>query len=178
MLETPLRTDLQGLMSTTNSQSFTRTNARFIASKVAADLRQMRLFYAKPSESSIQEYIEEFVELLVGGYLQTVEYGFKRDADWVISARYEVRSDGTVADTGTGDLYARADIEGAFFYTYLTYTAAWSLLTSSARDAFKQSLPFQRGSAAEPGHVNGYWETGKSYADGGVGAVRSVWRPL
>ena len=165
-------------MASTHSNSFTRTNARNIASKVAADLRQMRLFYDKPSEASIQEYIEEFVELLVGRYLHTVEYGFKRDGDWVISARYEVRSDGTVADTGTGDLYARADIEGASFYSFLTYTSSWGDLTPSERQDVKQSLPFQREFDAEPGHVNGYWETGKSYASGGVGATRSVWRPL
>jgi hypothetical protein len=165
-------------MAGTHSNSFTRTHARDIASKVAADLRQMRLFYDKPSESSTQEYIEEFVELLVGRYLHTVEYGFKRNDDWVISARYEVRSDGTVTDTGTGDLYARADIEGASFHSFLTYTSTWEGLTSSERQNIKQSLPFQRGFGSEPGHVNGYWETGKSYASGGVGAVRSVWRPL
>lgn len=52
-------------MSTgTNSTTFTRTNARLIASKIAADLRQMRLFYGKPSAERVDEYVDELVELL------------------------------------------------------------------------------------------------------------------
>ena len=63
-------------MSTTytTSSTFTRTNARYLASKVAADLRQMRLFYGRPSDGEIDDYNTELIELLVGGYLDSVDY--------------------------------------------------------------------------------------------------------
>lgn len=178
MLETAFRPNLQGLMTTSHTQSFTRTNARHIASKVAADLRQMRLFYECPTETEIQEYLTEFVEHLVNDYLEMVEYGFRRDGKWVVSVRYEVRADGTIADTSTGGLYARADIEGAEFHSYLTRTSRYSNLSSDEKQKFKDGLPVKRSPGQEPGHTNGYWETGKSYASGGVGAERKMWRPL
>ena len=63
--------------------TFTRTHAREIASRVAADLRLMNRYYDAPSLASIDDYETEFVELLVGGYLDQVEYGFKRSGERV-----------------------------------------------------------------------------------------------
>lgn len=39
-------------MSTTTTSTFTLTNARYLASKIAADLRQLRSFYGRPSSRS------------------------------------------------------------------------------------------------------------------------------
>lgn len=162
-------------MTGSDSSTFTRTNARHIASKVAADLRQMSTFHDKPSLSSIDDYVEELVVLLVRGWLDTVEYGFRRDGGWILSLRYEVRADGTIADGGAGRVPARADLTGTAWYSYLTHTSAYH--AAPDRDTVSGALAIQRSAASEPGHADGYWETGKSYSSGGVGAVRKVWRP-
>jgi hypothetical protein len=163
------------LSTGTNSTTFSRTNARHIASKIAADLRQMRLLYGKPSPEQIDEYNDEIVEFLVKKWVKTVEYGFKRDGEWVVSLRYEVRADGTIDDTGAGRVYPGADIAAASFHSFMTYTDKY--YSDDDRESVLDKLPFRRTPGTDPAHVNGYWETGKSYASGGYGAVRSQWRP-
>lgn len=164
-------------MSSTSTTTFTRTHAEYIASKVAADLRQMQNFYGKPTDGQIADYLSELIEHLVARYVQSVEYGFKRDGEWIVSLRYEVRADGTVADTGSGRVFPYADVSGLGFYSYFIKTQSFWNLGATEQEAFLGKLPFQRSGAAEPKHLNGYWETGKSYSAGGVGAVRQQWRP-
>jgi len=164
-------------MTSTTTTTFTRTNARYIAGKIAADLRQIQLFYGNPSDTDIDRYIDEAVEYLVAGYLHMVEYGFRKDGGWVISLRYEVRYDGTVADTGPGRVHPNADIGGSSFYTFLRQNDAFFALPSAEQSAFKAKLPVNRSPGTEPGHINGHWEPGKSYSSGGVGATREMWRP-
>jgi len=159
----------------TGTTTFTRTNARHIASKIAADLRQMRAFHGYPTLDWIDKYVDEMVEFLARNWVRTVEYGFRRNGNWVLSLRYEVRTDGTIKDTGAGRVPARVDLTGAPFHSFMSYTSEyWS---AADRDTVLDTLPFRRTAGSEPGHVNGYWDSGKSYASGGVGAVRSVWRP-
>ena len=165
-------------MTQTTTITFTRTHAEYIANKVAADLRQMKLFYGKPTEAQIQDYVSEMVEHLVSGYLESVEYGFKRNGAWIVSLRYDVRTDGTVTDTGSGRVFARADVSGLGFYSYLIKSRKFFDQLPSVQQAFAARMPFPREGAAEPAHVSGFWETGRSYAAGGVGATRSQWRPV
>jgi Bacterial HORMA domain family 1 len=164
-------------MSSTSTTTFTRTHAAYIASKVAADLRQMQNFYGKPSDTQIEDYVTEIVEHLVAGFIASVEYGFKQDGEWILSLRYAVRSDGTISDTGSGRVYPHADVSGLGFYSYLITNNAYASADAATRGAFHAKLPFQRTGADEPKHLSGYWETGKSYSAAGVGAVRSQWRP-
>ena len=164
-------------MTTSSTNTFTRTNARYIASKIAADLRQMQLFYGKPPSSDIDDYVEEAVEYLAAGYLKNVEYGFRKDGDWVVSLRYEVRSDGTLTDGAPGGVYPHADTSGSHFHSFLRQNGAYSDLGSSSQAEFKAKLPVKRTPGQEPGHVNGFWVPGNTYASGGVGADRRMWRP-
>jgi hypothetical protein len=164
-------------MTTSSTTTFTRTNARYIASKIAADLRQMQLFYDKPTSSQINDYVEEVVEYLAAGYLKSVEYGFRKDGNWLVSLRYEVRYDGTLTDGAPGGVHPRADTTGASFYSFLSQNSSFSNLSSSAQDDFRGKLPIDRTPGQEPGHVNGYWVPGNTYASGGVGAGRKMWRP-
>jgi hypothetical protein len=159
----------------TNSTTFTRTNARHIGSKIAADLRQVYSFYGQPTLTRIDDYCDEIVELLARKWVKTVEYGFRKDGAWILSLRYEVSDDGTISDTGTGRVHPNADVTGASFYSFLTHT---SKFFEEDHDSVIDGLPIKRTSADEPSHTGGYWESGKSYASGGVGAVRTQWRPL
>ena len=154
--------------SYTESSTFTVTHAKHIAAKVATDLKRLQRFYGQPSDSWIAQYETEVIELLKHGYLKTVTYGFKRDGQFVEpTLRYtasELASSGT--DDDPGRVRPGANVNGATFYSYLTYTDAWDCLSAAQRDSFKASLPFQRTGASEPS-VNGYLSSDLSYSAGG-----------
>jgi hypothetical protein len=163
-------------MSYSFSTTFTRTHAREIASRVAADLRLMRSFYGAPSLEEIDEYEEEFVELLVGGYLKQLEYGFKCGGARVVSLRYTVVP-GSGEPQRAGGVFARADITGASFFSYLTYSETFLQLSHAEQSAIEDALPVARTPGIAPSNGNGYWVADKSYAAGGVAASREMFRP-
>ncbi|MGK4567354.1 hypothetical protein [Flavobacterium sp. 3HN19-14] len=66
-----------------NTQTFTVTHARHLASKVATDLKRIQRFYGYPSDSSISDYEGELIEYLKNGYLEKVTYGFQKDGKWI-----------------------------------------------------------------------------------------------
>jgi hypothetical protein len=161
----------------TSTETFTRTIARYIASKVATDLHRMYSYYGQPSLERIDDYLEELTELLVGDYVQSVEYGFKRDNNRVVSLYYEVRSDGTLTDSRAGGVYARADITGATWFSFLTFTSKWFALVEGQRDQVEKRLPFRRSDGEAPQQGDGYWVTDRAYTLDGVGTQRRIFRP-
>jgi len=151
------------------STSFTITHARHMAAKVAADLKRIQRHYGAPSDASIANYEEEVVQLLKAGYLGTVTYGYERNGQWIEPAlRYTAKdlAGGTAVDDDPGKIRPWADVSGAKFYSFLTYSPAWDGLSAAQQDSFKKSLPFYRGGAAEPG-VSGYLEQDLTYSAGG-----------
>jgi hypothetical protein len=163
--------------STTTTNTFSLTSAKYVASKVAADLRYIRALYGKPDESDIERWIEELVLWIQSGYLGTVTYGFKRDDKWVVAARYAAdRSGGLTQDDSTGRLAPGVDVSGCSFYNYLTHSDAWSRLTASQQAAFEATLPFQRTGADEPGVAGGFWQEDRAYSADGGGVRRSTIR--
>jgi len=162
-------------MSYSFSTTFTRTHAREIASRVAADLRLMHRYYGAPTLAQIDDYETEFVELLVAGYLRQVEYGFKKEGQRVVSVRYTVRA-GSGEPERAGGVDGTADVSGATFFSFLHYTAAFEALNSAERDRFEQSLPFQRSGGNEPQDGSGYWISDRTYGAGGVSAGRETFK--
>lgn len=162
-------------MSTTftTTASFTRTEARYLASKVAADLRQMQCFHGRPSDTEIEEYIEELTELIVGGYLASVEYGFQKNNGWAVALRYVVLSDGTLSqDERAGRVSPFANTSGASWYSYLRRTDKWWRLSNSERQQVENAIPVKRSGAPEPSTGAGYWVPQKVYSTNGVGLTR------
>ena len=103
------------------------------------------------------------------GILAPVSYGYKRDGEWIEpTLRYTARDleGATAKDDDPGKVRPGADISGASFYSYLTYSAAWDNLSVDEKVAVKKLLPFQRTSADEPG-VNGYLSNDLVYSSGG-----------
>lgn len=158
-------------MSSTSTSTFTRTNARYLASKIAADLRQFRSFYGEPSEDHIDELFDELVEMLAGGYVATYEAGFCKDGKRVVSEFYTVAST-AARDERAGGIYARADVSGADWFTFMTYTDKWLGLADQARKAVKDSVPIDRVPASSPADGQGHWEGGRSYESGGTSTQR------
>ena len=161
----------------TTSTTFTRTNAEYLASKVVSDLRGMKAYYSRPDESLIWDYYEELAELLVGGYVASVEYGFKRNGQRIVTLFYELRTDGSLADGKSGGVYARADISGAKWFSFLVYSRKWSSLPPGAQQEIEARLPLQRSSGQAPQDGSGYWVTDRSYSSKGIGTQRRTFRP-
>jgi Bacterial HORMA domain family 1 len=63
--------------SYTTTESFTLTHARRLATKVAADMHQCQRFYGYPTDTQIENYQQELIVLLHGGYMKSYEFGFK-----------------------------------------------------------------------------------------------------
>jgi hypothetical protein len=152
-----------------DSETFTVTHARHMAAKVATDLKRMQRLYLSPSDANIASYESEITEFLKAGYLGIVTYGFKRDGNWIEpTLRYTARdlSGSSANDDDPGRVRPGANISGATFYSYMTYSPAWNALSPTEREAFEKGLPFTRGGAPEPG-VTGYLSEDRTYSAGG-----------
>ena len=158
--------------------TFTVTHARHLAAKVATDLKRMQRFYGAPSDQAIDDYETEATELLKAGYLGTVSYGFRRGGSWIAPTLRYTAHDllvDTAADDDPGRVVPGADVRGASFYSYLTYSSAWLDASAEERKATESRLPFQRTPAAEPG-MNGYFIPDRQYSSGGRTLNRSSLR--
>jgi len=161
--------------TSSESQAFTLTHAKHMAAKVAADLKRIQRLYGEPSDEWISNYEQEAVALLKAGYLGTLTLGFHKDGEWIEpTLRYTARDlvNSSATDDDPGRIRGSANVTGANFYSYLTYSEAWDKLTSDERNAFKQSLPFFRSGASEPG-VNGHLVEDRTYSSGGRALSRS-----
>lgn len=162
------------------STTFTVTHARHLATKVATDLKRIQRFYGQPSDDEITKYEEEMTQLLRNGYLREATYGFRRNNSFVEpTVRYTARQlTGEQAnDDDPGRVRPNANITGATFYSYVTYSATWDRLTIAQREGFKAGLPIKRSGAPEPS-VSGYLQSDLTYSAGGRAidrqSVRSV----
>ncbi len=161
----------------TSTATFTRTHAKHLASKVIADLYQCFMLYDQPA-GGISDYEAELVELLAGGYVAEYEFGFKEGGRRIVSWRYIVGADGGLhGDSNAGSLYARADVAGATYYNFLTYSAKWANLDATSKAAINAALPFRRGDGSLPGDGAGYWQTDHGYTAGGTLVSRTTFRP-
>lgn len=159
----------------TTTETWSRTHARYVAGKVAADLRQMQQAYGRPSDTDIENYLQELTELLAGGYVKEVSYGFRRDGVWIAALKYTADMYGNLtADDRSGRIPRGADVTGATWYSFLSYSSAWSALTQTQRDAVERDLPFARSSGVEPVVRNGSWSPDKSYSAAGCGLRRAT----
>lgn len=161
--------------SSTRSASFTITDARHIASKVGADLRNLNAVYGKPPLDSIDDYVEEVALLLRDGYLKSVDFGFKLGDVWKLRLRYTATIGGSLRDDNPGRLPYDAPVTGVPFYSYLSYHQAFHALTDDEKAAYKATLPVQRAGASEPGLGGGTYGTTTSYARNGAGVGREVY---
>lgn len=151
------------------SKTFTVTDARKMAAKVAADLKRMQRLYGEPNDADIYEFEAEVVALLRDGYLGVVWYGFRRAGQWIEPTLQYTASDladDSTADEDPGKIKPGRNIDDASFYTFLEYSGAWSRLTESEKVVYIASLPFSRMNASTPS-VNGYLENDRTYFSGG-----------
>lgn len=158
--------------------TFTRTHARYMAAKVATDLKRMQRFYGRPGDGDIVSYEIEVIEFLKEGYLGTVTYGFQRDGNWIEPTLHYTARDlagASVNDDDPGRIRPRADIRRASFSSYLTYSPTWDSLSELAKEEFRRRLPFRRKGASQPG-TSGYLTHDLTYSSGGRALDRATVR--
>lgn len=161
--------------TTTETSTFTITHARYIASKVATDLKRFQRFYGSPSDDLIDRYEGELAGLLKHDAVDTVVYGFQRNSLWTpASVRYRAIPGGSLAtDDDPGKIRPGIDIAGAHFTSFLSYSNTWFNLSQAERDSIEKSLPIQRSTRAVPNLESGAWSDDLSYSAGGRGLGRS-----
>lgn len=167
-------------MSSTFSTTatFTRTDAKKLAAKVTTDLYQCSIHYDHPSADELDDYQTELIEMLANEYVETYEFGFKKNDKRVLSWRYTVGSDGGLhSDSNAGNVYAKATVAGATYFNFMSYSQKWSDLTDTQRASFKAGLPIQRVAGSLPGDGDGYWQVDHGYNAGGIRVERKTFRP-
>ncbi|SEF27416.1 hypothetical protein SAMN05421837_103823 [Amycolatopsis pretoriensis] len=157
--------------------TYSLASAKYVASKIATDLRQVQRYYGRPSDSAITDYALEAALLSHGGYVDKVIYGFQRDGDWILTLEYTAANGTLIADDRAGGIYRHADTDGAVFTSFLHYSLKWSFLPSTDRDEFTELLPFSRTDAPAPGYTGGYHTFDRTYSSSGTGFTRSTYRP-
>jgi hypothetical protein len=162
----------------TETTTFTLTHAKYMAAKVATDLKRIQRFYGFPADSQIADYETEITELLKGGYLGTLTIGFRRNGQWIEpTLRYTARDLAGMAanDDDPGRIRPGANVSGASLYNYLSYSAAWNALSGAEQSAFEARMPFRRSGASEPA-LNGYLVDDLTYSSGGRSLNRASLR--
>lgn len=165
--------------TSTKTTAFTITNARYLAAKVISDLELCAEYYGKPSKLYLEDYKEELVVLLKGGYLKSYEFGFQKDDKRVVSWFYTVDSTGIHSSNDRpGKVYRKADISGASYFNFVSYSPEWSSLGQNERDKVKEDMPVSRKTGDAPSDGAGYWKTDNSYHSGGRSVGRKTFIPL
>jgi hypothetical protein len=164
--------------SITRTSTFTITDARYVASKLGADLRNLNARYGEPRLSDIANYVEETAQYLKAGYLERVDFGFKDGDRWILRLRYTAVAGGQLRDEAPGGLPSASAVAGYPFYSYLSQNSAFFALTSTEQEDFKAALPVPRKGAPEPSANGGIHGHSSQYSRNGAGLTRDVYRAV
>jgi len=160
--------------SYTTTETWSRTHARYVAGKVAADLRQMQQEYGRPTDAAIESYLLELTVLLVSSYVTDVSYGYRRDGAWITALKYTADMYGNLSiDDRSGRIPRGANIVGAVWFSFLTFSSKWHGLSQPERDAIEQQMPFVRSAGVEPVIRIGGWLQDKTYSAAACGLRRA-----
>jgi hypothetical protein len=163
----------------TKTATFTIVHARYLASKVAADMHLCAQYYGKPAETRIREYAEELAQYLNAGYLQEYEFGYKKDGNRIVCWRYKVDSNGSLTtDDRAGRVVPYVDVTGAVFFNFLTQNFRFEKLSTAEQALFEAGLPLQRTGGEPPSDGSGYWLSDRNYFSAGCGLTRQTFQPL
>ena len=156
------------------AETFTITNAKYLASKVQTDLMRLHHYYHQshggPTLRDIQDYHGELILLQVHDYLGEIEYGFVENNSWVKALKYTARQGGVLtADDDPGGIRFSNISRNARFTSMLRYNANWHNASAHEKASFREENPIKR----TPGKgYSGNWEQQKAYSSGGRGFLR------
>ena len=164
-------------MTRTVSDTFTLTSAKYLASKVTADMLRCKQLYGRPSESQINNYGTELALLLRDGYIDGYEFGFETNDNRILSFSYKISASELLpADSRPGKVYY-TEISAANFFNVITRSTKWMKLPQSEKERFDQQSPISRSLGSSITDGNGYWQTDHAYSRDGVAMERKTFRP-
>jgi len=165
-------------MTRTASESFTLTHAKYLASKVTADMLRCLQNYGRPAQNDINNFGTELALLLRDGYVEAYEFGFSQDDQRLLSWRYEVDGSGiNSTDDRPGRIVSGVAIANATWFNQLTFSNTWLALPQAERDRIRTGLPIQRVTKDGPKDGRGYWTNDLNYSASGVSLGRRTFRP-
>lgn len=165
-------------MTRTASESFTLTHAKYLASKVTADMLRCLQNYGRPAQADINNYGTELALLLRDGYVDAYEFGFSKDDQRLLSWDYVVdRSGISSTDDRPGRIVSDVVVAGTAWFNQLTFSTAWFALPQTERDRIRGGLPIQRVTKDCPKDGLGYWASDLNYSACGVSLGRRTFRP-
>ena len=160
------------------AETFTITNAEYLASKVRADLQRFNRFYGSPPLSSLSkydvgDYERELILLQQYNYLYQITYGFISNNQWVKAVRYSVSYDGslTTDDDPGGFRYSEIPF-GSSFTSVLTNNHNWEVASFADRQSFESQSPVKRSFGSGYGGEERFTQQ-KVYSSGGRSLARS-----
>jgi hypothetical protein len=164
--------------TTSGSESFSITNARKLASKVATDLKRFQRFYGGvPIDLWIERYERELVELLKRNALTEVTYGFRRNGLWTPAVvRYRAFDGALDVDDDPGRVPMGVSVTGAAFSSFCETNANYSALSAAELQQIVATAGFSRTNGTSPALEAGYWTQDRTYSSGGRGLGRSTVR--
>ena len=164
--------------SLTRTSTFTITEARYIASKLGADLRNLNARYGRPRLDWIPDYVEETAQYLKASYLDYVDFGFKTGGEWKLRLRYTAVAGGQLRDDVPGGLPSALDVAPYEFHSFLSQNDAFHALTTTERASFKAALPIDRTPGTEPTAYAGSNGSTSQYSRSGQGLDRSLYSAI
>lgn len=173
--------DMSFSMTRTVAETWTLTQAKYLASKVTADMRRCQQLYGEPSDASINDFGTELALKLRDGYVATYEFGYVRSADEerVLTWRYSVDTSGNLTGNDRpGRIISGVNIAGATMRNRLCHSAAWFKLTAAEQAAIEQRMPFQRTGRPDYGSSLGAWVNDLCYSANGVAMPRQTFKPF
>jgi hypothetical protein len=164
-------------MTRSVAETFSLTSAKYLASKVTADMRRCAQMHGRPYESEINDYGTELALLLRDGNVSDYEFGFEMDGRRVLSFFYRVVGGELVAsDDRPGRIYD-GSVSGSSFFNFITRSIRWTHLSQAEKETFNKLSPITRRSGSPPMDGNGYWVNDLSYSKDGVALQRKTFRP-
>ncbi len=165
---------MTGTYTQSQTNSFTITNAKYLASKIETDLMRLHRYYyqshGRPTLSEIKQYHEELVILQKFNFLDEITYGFKLNGVWVKFIKYKAtQGDHLITDNDPGGVTCSIISTDATFFSFLTYNNNWN---SNSEDGkrFLQETPINRGWGTDNPAMG---SEQKMYLSGGRGFIRS-----
>lgn len=164
--------------SNTATEAFTLTHAKYLASKVTADMFRCQQNYGLPVDSQINNYGTELALMLRGGYVSEYEFGFQWEGKRLVSWHYVV-SGSTIhtTDDRPGRIISGVNITGSLFFNFMTYSSSWAKLDQHERDEVRKESPVYRPDGVPPRDGQGYWANDLAYFSTGVSLNRRTFRP-
>jgi hypothetical protein len=165
-------------MTRTVSESFTLTQAKYLASKVTTDMWRCQQLYGQPSAAAINDYGTELALRLRDGFVSAYEFGFQLNDERMLSWRYTViNGDLAATDDRPGRIVSGVDVGSARFFNQLTHSSKWSGLSEKEREEWEAFYPIKRVTKDGPKDGHGYWQKDLQYSSKGVLLPRETFRP-